>query len=1088
MTKKTLIATSFLSALIFGQLNAAEYFVNRLGNNANDGLSREKAFLTVQKGVDALQAGDTLTIGPGEYCENVKRTKLGEAGKDTIIRSEIRGTVLLRGDVEAPKFTKLKGYRFVYVTDFSQPVMAVNEVDTLMTMGKRTNINQLEYQPGNYHYDAAGKKLYISTTDLQPPDRHFYTVSVIRENGLYLEEPCRVIVDGLAFTGFNTDKATGWGSASTKSALLMVHPVQCVIRHCVAFLNSAGLVISIRGSGMSNLIEKCVAYGNYSSLNGEGCNIQILSPDNDTIRDCYGYLGRDHNISMYGRVKNPDQKGLIKNCLAWGAWLDIQQKCGGSSRWMAENCVALNTLRSPFMKNCVFGFQGYHNAPALDKINLKAHWKTMDREFADPDNLDFRLQGTSQFRGKGTNGCDLGAFQYQTNIYYVSSGGSNQGDGLSVKTAWKTVAHAVKKLKSGDTLYLEPGVYTGGSIVGVENITIRGRGTKPVRIEGKVEMKNCTGISMERLNFSDKFTVTQSLNISWKNCTFAGLEADRVDTLKAVHGVFITAPELKACKGIYLSGNIYAAGIHVNQSEITYSDYNSYPDAAALKAMPDKYSHVIKPEIKVTAGVPVLINAHVFGGRGPNGTALGLYHEFRKKPFPVKGPFMHSVSATTANLEWWTSQEGMTEIAWGDTLECINTQQIVTACYNTYSLTGLQPGKQYYFRINSIKAKSGKAFSQIMEGIDADLKPVSLKTAATVSEPKTYYVATDGKVENTGLSRDQAWPTIGDVVDRVNAGDTVLIAGGTYREIVQIRATGDKDRPITFKSLPGEKVILDGDKRLLSHAFSMRGKDYLVFDGLYFTGHGYGSAMVMSNCRHIQVRRCFFRREGAIRAKSCSDLLIENCVIRGAMEGVNLQACLNTRYEHNVSFVHLIMHGQIVGGRAYCANNIFTDSQIYKLRVTMFIINRTETLHETNNCYFLRIPDAQRKMFQFYSYVKPPRRFGFFSLADYYAETGRDGRSLFCDPQFKGLVGVKVPPYKGVVDRLWTGLSVSSNILEAVGDGKPGFPPDKMPGNADFDAFFATNPEVVKRGMGLQPEKFKDFKFEKKEKSQGKKK
>jgi hypothetical protein len=29
----------------------------------------------------------------------------------------------------------------------------------------------------------------------------------------------------------------------------------------------------------------------------------------------------------------------------------------------------------------------------------------------------------------------------------------------------------------------------------------------------------------------------------------------------------------------------------------------------------------------------------------------------------------------------------------------------------------------------------------------------------------------------------------------------------------------------------------------------------------------------------------------------------------------------------------------------------------------------------------------------------------------------------------------------------------------------------------DFDDFFANNPECVKRGIGLQPEVFKDFKF-----------
>ena len=40
--------------------------------------------------------------------------------------------------------------------------------------------------------------------------------------------------------------------------------------------------------------------------------------------------------------------------------------------------------------------------------------------------------------------------------------------------------------------------------------------------------------------------------------------------------------------------------------------------------------------------------------------------------------------------------------------------------------------------------------------------------------------------------------------------------------------------------------------------------------------------------------------------------------------------------------------------------------------------------------------------------------------------------------------------------------------------------PDRMMNSTvplDFNSFFATNPEVVKRGMGLQPEAFRDFKF-----------
>ena len=48
------------------------------------------------------RVGDTLSIGRGEYAEAVARKGLGSAEKETVIRAEMRGTVLLRGDVDAP--------------------------------------------------------------------------------------------------------------------------------------------------------------------------------------------------------------------------------------------------------------------------------------------------------------------------------------------------------------------------------------------------------------------------------------------------------------------------------------------------------------------------------------------------------------------------------------------------------------------------------------------------------------------------------------------------------------------------------------------------------------------------------------------------------------------------------------------------------------------------------------------------------------------------------------------------------------------------------------------------------------------------
>ena len=60
-----------LGAMIafLSSVQGAEHFVSKQGSDANNGTNRAAAFLTIQKSVDALKPGDTLTIGPGEYFE-----------------------------------------------------------------------------------------------------------------------------------------------------------------------------------------------------------------------------------------------------------------------------------------------------------------------------------------------------------------------------------------------------------------------------------------------------------------------------------------------------------------------------------------------------------------------------------------------------------------------------------------------------------------------------------------------------------------------------------------------------------------------------------------------------------------------------------------------------------------------------------------------------------------------------------------------------------------------------------------------------------------------------------------------------------
>jgi hypothetical protein len=66
-----------------------------------------------------------------------------------------------------------------------------------------------------------------------------------------------------------------------------------------------------------------------------------------------------------------------------------------------------------------------------------------------------------------------------------------------------------------------------------------------------------------------------------------------------------------------------------------------------------------------------------------------------------------------------------------------------------------------------------------------------------------------GKDDNDG-SEKAPWRTINHALGRLGPGDTLYLRGGTYHENVYCAAAGRKDAPITIRSYPGERAVLDG--------------------------------------------------------------------------------------------------------------------------------------------------------------------------------------------------------------------------------------------------------------------------------------
>lgn len=88
---------------------------------------------------------------------------------------------------------------------------------------------------------------------------------------------------------------------------------------------------------------------------------------------------------------------------------------------------------------------------------------------------------------------------------------------------------------------------------------------------------------------------------------------------------------------------------------------------------------------------------------------------------------------------------------------------------------------------------------------------------ATNGLSKTYYVsAEEGSDTNPG-SEEKPFKTIQRAADVMQAGDSCLIAGGIYRETVQLKTSGKEGQPIVFKAMQDNDVVISGTEQITAN-------------------------------------------------------------------------------------------------------------------------------------------------------------------------------------------------------------------------------------------------------------------------------
>jgi len=120
----------------------------------------------------------------------------------------------------------------------------------------------------------------------------------------------------------------------------------------------------------------------------------------------------------------------------------------------------------------------------------------------------------------------------------------------------------------------------------------------------------------------------------------------------------------------------------------------------------------------------------------------------------------------------------------------------------------------------------------------ADPSTSATAVITLVTQPasgNTYYVSTSGNDSNPG-SFDQPWRHIQHAADLVQAGDTVYVRQGVYREVVTMKSSGSSTAGfITFSSYPGELATLDGTGQRIPNQqwglFTIQSLSYIVING-----------------------------------------------------------------------------------------------------------------------------------------------------------------------------------------------------------------------------------------------------------------
>jgi len=198
----------------------------------------------------------------------------------------------------------------------------------------------------------------------------------------------------------------------------------------------------------------------------------------------------------------------------------------------------------------------------------------------------------------------------------------------------------------------------------------------------------------------------------------------------------------------------------------------------------------------------------------------------------------------------------------------------------------------------------------------------------------TYYVSNAGNNANSGLSLAQAFLTIQKGADAALAGDTVLVANGTYAGFDFRNKNGTAANRVVFLTL-GVNVLINQSGPIRSDGINIENADYVTVDGFIvngMAGNGNGVRVVTSDFCVVRNCSCDGNAERGIFTGFTDDILIENNVCTNSVDEHGIYVSnssdrpivrFNTCYGNNNIGIHF--NGDLSSG----GDGIISDALVY---------------------------------------------------------------------------------------------------------------------------------------------------------------